>query len=337
MIRSALQHCNPNPKLCVSLFDKLAKPILLYCSEIWGAFGVKHTKHINLLLSLLTNDKTPYEKLNLKMCKHTLRVPKQASNLAARAELGRIPIAKSIIVAIIKYYARFKNINHNEPLYHAFNSQNSLIKNSYNTMSYPYLARRLMVQLEIPQLTNQYMSCISTNPKNHIITIGIRAKKSCISYYKEYISNTLSNIRLNSDSKLTLYSFIKKDYLYENYLDSKHQFISELTKFRISNHQLPIELGRHQRIKIPRHLRICTLCKQNVGNEFHALMSCQNNIAIESRNLYLGKFNLVVPEWNTMSTMQKFLYITQGHELIVKDMCDWINLVNQWYKKAKNN
>ena len=74
------------PHIHTKLFDTLVRPILLYSSEVWGAFGLKFNQGNNSLVSkLLSNETTVYEKLNLKMCKHALQLPKRASNLGCRA------------------------------------------------------------------------------------------------------------------------------------------------------------------------------------------------------------------------------------------------------------
>ena len=77
-------------KLFIKLFDLLVKPILLYCSEVWGGFAVKTSTSDAIYEKLMNNDKTPYEISNIKLCKQSLRLPLRVSNLAARAELGII-------------------------------------------------------------------------------------------------------------------------------------------------------------------------------------------------------------------------------------------------------
>ena len=47
----------------------------------------------------------------------------------------------------------------------------------------------------------------------------------------------------------------------------------QLCRFRCSNHNLPIETGRHRRI--PREERLCQLCNFGVlGDERHAILEC---------------------------------------------------------------
>ena len=49
-----------------------------------------------------------------------------------------------------------------------------------------------------------------------------------------------------------------------------------LTKFRVSSHRLRIEVGRHQRPKLPLEQRICTFCNTNeIYDEVHLVKNCQ--------------------------------------------------------------
>ena len=45
-----------------------------------------------------------------------------------------------------------------------------------------------------------------------------------------------------------------------------------MSKFRMCNHKLPIELGRHNNIE--RNLRKCNKCGIDIGDEYHYLFIC---------------------------------------------------------------
>ena len=46
------------------------------------------------------------------------------------------------------------------------------------------------------------------------------------------------------------------------------------SRFRMSNHTLMIEKGRHMRPQIERNNRNCFHCKDNIENESHFVISC---------------------------------------------------------------
>ena len=53
-------------------------------------------------------EKSPIEKLHLHFCKFLLGTRKNASNLATRAELGRLPIEFNIKTQTLLYLKRFE-------------------------------------------------------------------------------------------------------------------------------------------------------------------------------------------------------------------------------------
>ena len=79
----------------------------------------------------------------------------------------------------------------------------------------------------------------------------------------------------NEDSKLRTYSVIKKRVGIEPYLKEirNPQLRFELSKFRLSNHKLMIEVGRHN--NIPRMNRFCPFCQETMEDEIHFLSTCE--------------------------------------------------------------
>ena len=70
------------------LFESVIFPILLYCSEIWGAFGS---------LDYEKWDGNPIEKVHLSFCKNVLGVNRSTTNNLVRGELGRYPLKTTIV------------------------------------------------------------------------------------------------------------------------------------------------------------------------------------------------------------------------------------------------
>ena len=93
-IRKHLDFHVLSPKASWKIFDHIISPILLYGSEVWGAYDKNDFSKW---------DKTPTEKAHLKFCKIYLGVNRKASNMASRAELGTFPLLIAIYKIIINY------------------------------------------------------------------------------------------------------------------------------------------------------------------------------------------------------------------------------------------
>jgi hypothetical protein len=84
-----------SPKLAIKIFDSIISPILLYNSEIWGAF-INH--------DFRKWDQSPTEKIHLKFCKTYLGVNRKATNIACRGELGKFPLLLPILKRLLMKY-----------------------------------------------------------------------------------------------------------------------------------------------------------------------------------------------------------------------------------------
>jgi hypothetical protein len=98
----------------------------------------------------------------------------------------------------------------------------------------------------------------------------------------------------------------KNDYKYEPYLDhvKNVQYRKDLTRFRISAHNLNIERGRYANLNIED--RTCKFCR-NVEDEKHLLMICAeyNN----TRQTFFDKLNKITPNIAQLDCDSYFLYI----------------------------
>ena len=75
--------------------------------------------------------------------------------------------------------------------------------------------------------------------------------------------------------KLRTYKTFKNDIRIEPYLNYTlpKSVYCNIARFRLSSHNLNIELGRHKRPYVPADERICEKCNLNqVEDEFHCLM-----------------------------------------------------------------
>ena len=85
--------------------------------------------------------------------------------------------------------------------------------------------------------------------------------------------DTLSSIN-NPEHKLRTYALMKTEIGLENYLNviKNVSIRTQFSKFRLSDHNLEIEKGRHRGIVAEQ--RFCSFCKYMVENEIHFLLEC---------------------------------------------------------------
>ena len=77
------------------------------------------------------------------------------------------------------------------------------------------------------------------------------------------------------------------------------------TKLRVSNHILNIEKGRHN--KIPKELRFCPFCPNQIESEIHFLIEC--NSYKEPRQDFMQIMTDNRPSLTYYTTTEKFLHI----------------------------
>jgi hypothetical protein len=90
-----------NPKSAIKIFDQIISPILLYNSEVWGAYIKNDFNNWN---------KLHIEKVHLRFCKLYLGVGKKASNITSRGELGKIPLIINIFKRLFKYITHLNSL-----------------------------------------------------------------------------------------------------------------------------------------------------------------------------------------------------------------------------------
>ena len=111
--------------------------------------------------------------------------------------------------------------------------------------------------------------------------------------------------RINGErSKLRTYAIFKKEQGYEKYLtDIKNTNTRKnVTKFRLSNHKLMIEVGRHQ--KVDTEQRFCPFCPNTVEDESHFLLYCPTYYS--QRSAFLEPITSRIHNFSLLPDPQKF-------------------------------
>lgn len=91
----------------------------------------------------------------------------------------------------------------------------------------------------------------------------------------------------------------------ENYLNCKSfEKRSNITKMRISDHNLMIEKGRH--LKIPREKRLCTSCN-TMEDEAHFILYCKKIAKL--RDNFIGNVIKHMPDFMSWQENEKIKYL----------------------------
>ena len=260
-------------------------PILTYNSEVsfmdsylpLHRANMRGKKNGNCVDLFSFIDKTPFEKVQLNFCKFLLGIKKSASNIAARAELGCLPIENFIVSQSLLYLARLHTENINPLLKEAFLLTKSL--DCAGTYSwYTYIKNIHKDDNILKEIEN----CKTLKDLN---SVKIHIKRSVEDKYKSLLENKIKSY--DQSSKLFLYKNIKLNLEKEFYLKFHDFSIRKcFTKLRLSDHSLEIERGRY--FKIPRENRLCRNCNV-IESEEHFLIHCK---------LYINLRNKLVQDLN---------------------------------------
>ena len=111
---------------------------------------------------------------------------------------------------------------------------------------------------------------VNQYPTNKTQFIGKKLYQTLVDQFHQVAFETINK----PDSKLRTYALVKKTVGMEEYLTQiKNISIrTQLSKFRLSNHVLAIEVGRHQGVHSS--MRYCTFCDEVVECEIHFLINC---------------------------------------------------------------
>ena len=238
-----------NTKIAFYLFDSLVKPIMLYCSDFWGPLRLNKRDPSELLPK-----QNLIDLVHMKFLKQLLGVQIQTPNLGVLLETGRVPFMTYAIKNSIKNWYRIAINNECSPL-----TQLSFLNIVEKDMDWYKNIKLLLNHIGLGNILNSEES----NPE-------ILVYKRLVDIFYQ---NAFAEIAQET-SKLRTYSLVKKEAGEEPYLKTVKNIKDRIsmTKFRLSNHTLMIEKGRH--LNLDKADRKCPFCL-SFEDEAHFLLSCR--------------------------------------------------------------
>ena len=232
------------PLLSIKIFKSQITPILLYGSEIWGAYGT---------YDFPKWDKTITERTHTQFLKRILGCDLHTPNLMVRGEVGERPLLIDIILRSTLYVKQTAQ-NTGTLANIALDNELSL----FDDDNIFFLARTLTPYYQ--QDTNYLV------PQNKY-----ELRNVALDQYYRLWQQALADM-----SKADTYRSLKTDISLEKYLHlvRNHKHRIALSRLRLSSHNLLIEKGRHQKPPLARSDRLCPFCQGEIENESHFVINC---------------------------------------------------------------
>ena len=180
---------------------------------------------------------------------------------------------------------------------------------------------------------SKYLDRFKLSDMSDIFGNKKKIRKLCHENYDKYWI-----LGIGESPKAISYKKFKTTVYLETYLsyvvNVKHRIA--LTRFRLSNHNLLIEKGRHFRPKIERNERKCFLCKNDVEDESHFITKCP--LYNKERVLLYELLKDNSRFFEQLSDEQKFVFImTNENKKVMAELARFIFNSMREREKAMQN
>ena len=158
--------------------------------------------------------------------------------------------------------------------------------------------------------------------------------RTCHDNYERY---WLNEIRSNSPKAIAYITF-KFSINTEKYLISlkNKKERNTLSRFRLSNHELLIEKGRHMRPKIERNNRKCFSCRNDIEDELHFITKCPLYIN-EREILFQARRDSSIHFDSYTSDYQGFVFILSNEDpALLRNLSKFISTSFKKRKELRN-
>ena len=270
----------------------------MYACEVWGAYTTLPSKCL-LSDSICGYFKFEYEKLYIGFLKQCVGVHRKASNIAVLGELGQLPISLKILRLVCKNWFRIVNLPPDSLLYDAYLCNMTMFSEGKSTW-----LQTISDTIHGINLQHLWDNC--GNRSGHFPDKILKKR-----FKTKFLDQWKNELRINGDQdkKLRNYVRFKSEFRFENYIHIVKDFTirKNITRLRISAHNLAIEKGRHKRpTKVPLEQRLCENCNV-LEDEFHFVIGCKK--FKEPRQKMLNSIQEIFGDFHIYSEWEKFLFI----------------------------
>ena len=252
--------------------------------------------------------------MHLQFLKQILGVNRSTTTILVRGELNRHSMQREVLKRHIKYvqYVTYKEGNRlvTQALEYELSRNDS-----------PYLSTIHRHAEALQGLHGKF------HPYRHPHDNLLKISEEKLKKYTWQIFEGIWKTKLDNSNKGQTYKGFKIHKKYEPFLDQLNRKLRRiLLKFRLSDHKLMIEEGRHFRPIIPRENRWCKFCETAVEDEQHMLIDCK---LYGNRHNFFQKIAEKCPNFSSLNGQQKFIFLmTQEDEELVKETAEKIS---EWF------
>ena len=314
------------PSTSIAIFEKVVEPILMYNCEIAMAY-IPKTWNFYKFREKMWEVGQELDTVTMGFIRQLLGVHKKTTNIAIKAETGKYPMSLKIYSQIFKYWIRLTT------------STNRLLKGAL-TLNIENNRIGKQSWMRIVEFLLQAVNMQNTNPHENTTK---NIKTFCQNLKQDFDRWWKSQAKVTGENKLDFYYSFKKTFEYEKYLDNvPRQNRIPITRLRLSSHCLPIEILRYKKdkngMKYPREKRLCSICRlQEVGDETHYLLKCNNGRMQETRDNFMSKIKQKLPQMETFMDKNIIEYcINMKDENIQIPMAQYVKTILKIYKEERD-
>jgi hypothetical protein len=256
----------------IELFNALVRPIITYGCEIWGYS----------CLDII-------ESLHLEYLKYILRMKKTTPDCFVYGETGNYPLYIHVYYRMIKFWHKLRIDKDGKISTRLLHTLLECHNFKIYTNDWLFKIKQILDESGLSFVWDQPQLVTTAWLGNALLQ---RQKDMYLQMWKQKCDNC---------GKALHYSMFKDNFGFEQYLDNlPDNFRIVFTKFRTSNHKLPVEKGRY--VNIPREERTCTLCETDtVGDEYHILLECP--FFTDLRAKYIPRYYRIRPNFYKYSNL----------------------------------